>query len=164
MKINVRHAYDCSPTQWWAMYWDDSFDEILRATSDVQRDVLEEKTEGDVVVRRLRFTPARELPRAVASILGSTRLTYEQENRWDRPASALHWRVIPSFLPGKFDAAGKFEIRPTATGCEQVISGEVKVNVPLLGGQIEKTICGEIEGSYEKTAVAARRWLRDREE
>lgn len=162
MKIDVRHSYDCTPERFWEMYWDEGFDALLRRASAVQRELVEERREGEVVVRRLRFTPERELPSAMAAMIGSPRLTYEQENRWDRPASTLLWKVIPSFLPGRFDAAGKFEVRPTATGCEQVITGEVKVNVALVGGRIESAICSEIVESYAKTAAAGREWLRER--
>lgn len=161
MKLNVRHTYSCTPEKFWEMFWDDAFDEVLRASSTVKRELIEQREEaGGVILRRIRFTPERELPGPAASLIGSTKLVYEQENRYDPRASALHWRVLPTFLPGRFDAAGKFEVKPTATGCEQLITGEVKVNVTFIGGTIEKAICAEIEGAYEKTASAARDWLR----
>jgi Protein of unknown function (DUF2505) len=161
MKLDVRHAYDCTPERFWQMYWDDGFDAMLRSSSGVTRELIAERTEGDVVIRRLRFVPDRELPGAVASILGSKKLVYEQENRWDRARSTLHWQVLPSFLPGKLSAAGQFVVQATPSGCEQLITGEIKVSVPLMGGQIERAIVGEIEGSYLKTAAAGREWLRN---
>lgn len=162
MKLLVRHKFDCTPERFWEMYWDDGFDEMLRRDSTVHRDVLEERTEGDVVIRRVRFTPDKELPAAAAKLIGATKLVYEQENRWDKRNSTMHWRVIPTILPGKLDAQGLFKVVATPTGCEQVVDGEIKVNVMLIGGQIEKAVIAEVEKSYEKMAETCREWLRSR--
>jgi hypothetical protein len=161
MKLNVRHRFDCSPETFWKMYWDDAFDAQLRKESAVQRDVLEERTEGDVLVRRVRLTPDRELPGPVATLLGAKKLVYEQENRWDRATSTMHWRVIPTILPGKLDAQGTFRVVAAAGGgCEQVVEGNISVNVMLVGGQIEKAVVAEVEKSYAKMAETSREWLR----
>lgn len=160
MKLNVRHTFPCDPETFWKMYWDDGYDAMLSEGSGVERELLEERTEGDVVVRRVRFTPDRELPGPVASLLGSNKLIYEQENRWDPSASEMTWKVIPTVLPGKLDARGTFRIRPTAGGCEQVVEGDITVNVRFIGGQIEKAVVAEVQQSYERMAEISRRWLK----
>ena len=162
MKLNVRHSFDCSPETFWEMYWDEAFDEALRAESGVQREVLEEREEDGVLIRRVRFTPDRELPGPVAALIGAKKLVYEQENRWERATNTMHWRVIPTILPGKLDAAGTFRVNETPEGCEQVVDGNINVNVRFIGGQIEKAVVGEVERSYEKTAATCREWLEDR--
>ncbi len=159
MKLLVRHALPCDPARFWKMYWDDGFDAMLRRESAVERELLEERTEGEVLIRRVRITPERELPAPVAKLLGAKKLVYEQENRWDRSNDTMHWKVLPTILPGKLDAQGSFRVVPTATGCEQVVEGEIKVNVMLVGGQIEKAVVAEIEKSYDKMAEASREWL-----
>jgi hypothetical protein len=160
MKLNVRHRFDCSPDTFWKMYWDEAFDEQLRKESGVLREVLEERTEGDVLVRRVRLTPDRELPGPAASLLGAKKLVYEQENRWDRKTSTMHWRVIPTILPGKLDAKGTFQVLAAPGGCEQVVDGNITVNVMFVGGQIEKAVVAEVEKSYAKMADLCRDWLR----
>lgn len=159
MKLQVRHPFDCTLEQFWEMYWDDDFDALLRKESAVQRDVLEERTDGDVLLRRLRVTPERELPGPVALLLGTTKLVYEQENRWDRKNNVLHWRVVPTILPGKLDAQGTFRVEPRENGCEQIVEGEIVVNVRFVGGQIEKAVVAEVERSYDRTAATCRTWL-----
>lgn len=160
MKLYVRHEFECTPARFWELYWDQGFDEALQRESAVTREVLEEKMEGDVLVRRVRFTPDRELPGPVASLIGAKRLVYESENRWDKSTSTLHWRILPTILPGKIDAKGTFKVNPTARGCEQVVDGNISVNVMLVGGQIEKAVVAEVEKSYDKTAAICREWLR----
>lgn len=160
MKLNVRHRFDCSPEIFWKMYWDEGFDEQLRRESAVQRELLEERTEGTVLVRRVRLTPDRELPGPVATLLGARKLVYEQENRWDKATSTMSWRVIPTVLPGKLDAKGTFRVVAAPPGCEQVVEGDIVVSVMFVGGQIERAVVAEVEKSYAKMAETSRDWLR----
>ena len=162
MKLNVSHSFPCTPDAFWEMYWDDAYDAMLSADSEVDRTILSEKEEAGVLVRRLRFTPKKDLPRAVAKLLGSSKLVYEQENRWDRAASTMHWEVIPTVLPGKLSAKGTFTVRPEGEGCVQVVDGDISVNVRFIGGQIEKSIVDEVRKTYDQTAQKTRDFLRTR--
>jgi len=159
VKLYVRHTFDCTPETFWKMYWDDAFDEMLQRDSTVARELVWERSEGTVSARRLRFTPDKELPRPVAKLIGSDKLIYEQENRFDAADGTLKWEVIPTFLPGKFSACGVFLVRPTASGCERIVDGNIDVNVRFIGGQIEKAVVAEIVDSYEKTTATCREWL-----
>ena len=160
MKLDIRHRFDCSPDRFWEMYWDDELDAMLNEGSSVDREVVEEHEEGEVLVRRLRFTPHQELPSAAASLLGATKLVYEQENRYDRGSKVLHWRVEPTILPGKLDASGTVEVVAVGDGqCEQRVMGEIKVNVMMIGGRIEKAVVAEVEKSWTRTAEVCRAWL-----
>lgn len=159
VKLYVRHTFPCDPETFWRMYWDDDFDAMMRRESTVERELLEQREVGGVLIRRVRFTPQRELPGPAAKVLGSKKLIYEQENRWDREASRMNWRVVPTVLPGKLDAKGTFVVKPAAGGCEQIVDGEITVNVMFIGGQIEKAVVAEVEQSYDKMAVVAREWL-----
>lgn len=143
------------------MYWDDAFDEVLYETTGVRRELVASREEGGIIIRRLRFVPDRDLPAPAASLLGTKRLTYEQENRFDPARDELAWKVLPTVLPGRLSAQGRFRIEELPGGCEQVIEGEIVVSVPLVGGQIEKAVVAEVERSYARTAVAARQWIAD---
>lgn len=160
MKLNIRHEYDCTPAQFWEMYWDDEFAAMLSEGSTVQREVVDERTEGALSVQRIRFTPDRELPSAAAAIIGSSKLVYEQENAYDAAKGEMRWQVVPSFLPDKLKAAGTMRVEDIGGGrCAQVIEGDISVKVAFIGGQIEKAVVGEVEKSWQKTAETARRWL-----
>lgn len=160
VKLQSRHAFPCPPERYWEMYWSDSFDEMLMDGATYDREVLEDREEaGGVRVRRIRITPHQELPSAAASLLGASKLVYEQENRFDPAKGEVTWRVIPTILPGKLDAKGSFRIVPTASGCEQVIDGDITVSVRFIGGRIESAVVAEVEKSYTKTAEVGRKWL-----
>ncbi len=160
MKLTVRHTFDCTPDTFWQMYWDDDFDAMLRKDSTVDRELVEERIDGSLEVRRLRFTPQRDLPAPMAKLLGSPKLVYEQENRWDPAAQVMHWQVVPTVLPGKLDAGGKFLVVPRpADSCELQVDGEITVNVRFIGGRIEQAVVEEVQKSYDQMADAVRTWL-----
>jgi hypothetical protein len=162
VKLTVRHTFPCTLDQFWEMYWDPEFDASLQAEAGVQRDILQESVQGAVTTRRVRITPAAELPGPVASLVGSKKLVYEQENAWDANARMLRWKVIPTILPGKLDASGTMTARETAAGVEQCVDGTVTVQVPFVGGRIEQGIVDEVSRSYGRAATAMNRWLRQK--
>ncbi len=163
MKLDVRHFYPCSPERYWEMYWDSSFDDLLMTGSTFDRDVVEEREEGGMHVRRLRFTPHDTLPRPVAKIVGSDRLVYEQLNTFDRERGVLSWKVLPTFLDAKYakkvTAGGTLSAVAAAGGCESVAAGDISVNVMFIGGQVEKQILGQIKEAYDRMAVLGGQWL-----
>jgi hypothetical protein len=160
VKLTVRHTFDCTPETFWQMYWDDGFDAMLRKDSTVEREVVEERIEGGIEVKRLRFTPAQELPTPVAKLIGSSKLVYDQENRWDPSARIMKWQVIPTILPGKLEARGSFtvEARP-GDRCEMLVDGDITVNVRFIGGRIESAVVDEVQKSYDHMAETIRDWL-----
>ncbi len=157
MKIDVRHSLPCSVERFWQLYWDDGFDEQLRRHTAVKRELLSETWDGKIRVRRVRFSPQRELPAPIAAILGAQRLAYEQENRFDQARNEMRWTVLPSLLPGRLTASGRFRIEEDGDdSCVLRIDGDIIVAIPFVGGQVEKAIVTEIERSYSKLADTVR--------
>ena len=153
MKLDVRHSLPCSPEQFWDLFWDPEFERRLDSSASIHREMLELNPEVDgVQTWRIRFTPERELPRAVAKLIGNSKLVYDQESRLDRGAGILEWRVIPQVLADKVTAQGTMRIVPAPGGCERIVTGEVSVRVPMLGGRIEKTILSNVTDSYDRAA------------
>jgi hypothetical protein len=163
MKLNVSHRFGCNPETFWNMYWDDSFEEVLNQSTDVKRELLEEKDDGEIYYRKLKFTPEKDLPRPAAKVLGSSKLIYEQENTFYRSKSEMVWGVLPSLLPGRLSAGGLMKVLPDGDGCRLEVTGDIEVKVRFVGGQIEKMVVGQVETSYDKLAQAARLWLAERD-
>jgi hypothetical protein len=158
-KISVRHTFPCTPDQFWDMFWDDGYDKMVLEAADVQRETLSEQQDGDVLVQVVRTTPNRELPAAVGSVLGASKLIYTQTTRFDRGKSQLTWDVQPNVMADKVTAQGVFTVRPTATGCERVVEGQIEVRVRFIGGRIESAIVDDVTRSYGKAAEVAQKWL-----
>ena len=162
MRLSVRHSFACTPAEFWSLYWDPAFETRLRKGSTVGREVVEERREGDVVVRRVRVTPQQELPGPAAAVLGTKKLVYEQESRYDPAQGVIDWQVVPSFLPGKLDAKGSIRVDPAPGGCVMVVDGNIDVHVRFVGGQIEKAVVAEVEKSYDRVATEAKAVLAER--
>lgn len=162
MKLKVRYDYPCTPERYWEMYWDEGFDAKLQQNSTVKREVLSESDEDGVLNRRLRFTPDAELPGPVAKIIGTKKLVYEQDNAWDRAASTMTWKVLPTFISSdKFNAEGTFKVVPKAGGCQLQIDGDIDVKIRFIGGQVEKQVVAQIEDAYAKMNTASVAWIEE---
>lgn len=160
MKLKVRYDYPCTPERYWEMYWDDEFDAKLQQDSTVKREVISQSDENGVLTRRLRFTPDAELPGPVAKVIGSKKLVYEQINVWDRAASTMTWKVLPTFISeDKFKAEGTFKVADEAPGCELQIDGTIDVKIRFIGGTVEKQVVAQIEDAYAKMHTASVAWL-----
>jgi hypothetical protein len=159
VKLQAQNTFACSPERFWEMYWDSTFDDMLNEGSNVQRELLSETVDDSGCVRRLRFTPQQELPSAVASLVGSTKLVYEHESRWEKAASVVHWQVLPVVLADKITAKGTMRVVATPSGCKQVVEGEISVRVRFIGGRIESTIIKEVSKSYNRMGEIGAKWL-----
>lgn len=162
MKIDARWSFPHSVEQFWTCFDDPEWHKEEETAVDQRATVLETRWEGDVEVRRSRFESGMKLPSLVASRLGSDTLTYELVNRLDRKASRLVWEVVPPAMRDKIVARGEMRVVATPTGCEQTLTGDVTVSIPLVGGQIEKGVVDGILTSHHKTADRRRAWMKKR--
>jgi hypothetical protein len=152
VKLQVRHSFDCTPDEFWNLFWDPSYDKALQQKTGeaVKRELLEEKDVNGKRFLRYRFTPKKTLPPPVAALAGTDRLIYEQENVFDRASGLLTWKVKPAIVPDKITAQGEFKVTPRAGGgCERVVDGTIEVRVTFIGGKIEEAIVNDVKGAYE---------------
>lgn len=159
MKLSIRHTFPCTPDEFWAAFWDPAYDEALSKGTAVRRELLEDRTDGNLRVQRFRFVPERTLPGPIAKLAGTDKLTYEQENRYDLAGRSCTWKVVPAVLTEKVTAEGVMAVRAAPEGCERVVEGAIDVRVPFVGSTIEKTIVESIESGYEQAAQVTREFL-----
>lgn len=158
-RLSIRHRFPCSVDTFWEMFWDEEYEAMVSEAAAVERETLEDRMEGEVRVLVSRTTPDRELPVAVAKVIGANKLIYTQTTRFDRAASRLSWEVQPNVMADKVTAKGLFEVRPTDEGCERSVAGEIEVRVPLIGRRVEKAIVEDVSRNYDEAAKASLRWL-----
>ena len=159
VKLSVRHIFNCSMDTFWAMFWEPSYSELLEKETGVKREMLWLREEGAVKIYRVRFTPDKELPSAVARVTGSKKLIYEQENRMNTDTNTLDWQVFPAVAKDKVTAKGTMIMREVPGGVERNVEGDISVRVPMIGKRIEKLILGSVATSYERAADITHKWL-----
>lgn len=162
MKLLVRHTFPCTPDEFWQIFWDPAFDERMQQGQTALRELLEDREEGPVRIQRYRFTPNKTYPAPMVAAIGTDKISYETENRFDRGTKVLNWRVRPSVMPDKITAEGTFVVRPVPEGCERVVEGKIEVRIMLIGGRIEQAIVSDVEAGYEGAAKVVREIVAER--
>jgi hypothetical protein len=120
--------------------------------------LLGHETSEDGVTFRLRQgVDAKHLPGAVRSLLSGD-LVVEREERWRGHESAS--RATISGVPAEIKSRGR--LAPRGDGAELVISAEVKVSIPLVGGKIEKVVAEQVTKLLAAEAEYTEKWLAER--
>jgi hypothetical protein len=161
MDIRIVQRFPCSAQKLWAITRDPAFEKETREAANVDVSVLKSEERNGLLFERVRITSRKELPGLMRSAVGADRMVYDQEMESDLAKLSTAWKVMPAFAADKVKCGGTSKI--VATGpdsCERVVSGEIKVSIPLVGGKIEQGIVSELENSYAKTAEVINRWIR----
>lgn len=161
MKMDVRHEMPAPIDVTWREMHSEPFVAAQREVTGTSGEVVsEEALPGGKIHRQTRVRLGQELPSVAANLLGSKYLSYILDEVVDAANYTTQWQVIVDKVSSKVKAAGTFKLVPlTATSCQRVVLGEVKVSVPLVGGRIEKGISAELTKSYDAAADFARDWL-----
>ncbi|MGH3762487.1 DUF2505 domain-containing protein [Actinophytocola sp.] len=134
--------------------------ERLREIGGKNAALLEHARDGDRVRFRMRQgMDAARLPSAARSALGGGDLVVEREERWrpegDRYAGTS--RVTISGVPGELQ--GRIRIAGTTSGATLVISAQVKVSIPLIGGKLERVVADQVGKLLATEVEYAEKWL-----
>jgi hypothetical protein len=158
MKFKEAFSYPAGVEDVFALISDDAF--RTKAAEDSKgRDVsvTVEKDGDDTVVTLVRTQPATssKVPGFVRKLTGDA-VTIKQVERWEAPdadgnrAATLTLKVAGK--PAGF--TGKGTLKAAGKGAEFVVSGDVKVDVPFVGGKIEPLIAKAIEASLRHDVKA----------
>ena len=161
MRFELRHPMPRpADVAWKTFFHDDAYEaELKKQNSEHTAEVLEEGPKGDKHYTKTRITSHRPLPSFMKRAIGADHLSYVLEQWRDEGRYELRWKVTPPTAQDKIKAEGTYKLIATPSGCERLVSGEIKVSIPLVGGKIEKAIGEELKSSYERSAVFAREWL-----
>lgn len=162
MELRLSHRFPCSPSAYWDSTREPAFEAQVRDEAEVDYELLESKEAGSQTFTRARVSPRKELPLLAQKAMGQKRLSYVQEVDADSEKFTTRWKVVADFMSDKVRCQGTSRVIATPDGCERIIEGHIEVGVPLIGGQIEKQIVGEISRSYERAAEVLRRFIAER--
>jgi hypothetical protein len=129
----------------------------IDALSD--REVLhqEEGNDGEVL-RRVRCVLGVDLGGA-KRFIGDSEPAWVEEARWDPANRKWQWRILPEVAKELLSASGYIEIDGSEEESVRIVSGNVRVKVPLYGGRVEAAIVRGLETAYAQEAEKLAEWL-----
>ncbi|MFI7586683.1 DUF2505 domain-containing protein [Spongisporangium articulatum] len=162
MRVTALIRYAAEPGDVFAMLTDRDFqDRKLRATGATTWSVeVTPGASGGTTVRTTRELPTDEVPDAFRSLVGSS-LTVVQTEEWGAPAAdGSRSGKLTVQVPGApLGVNGTVSLKPAAGGTEEVVEGDLKAKVPLIGGRIEKAAEPAIRMAIDVEERIGHAWL-----
>jgi Protein of unknown function (DUF2505) len=158
MELSHTHRYSASAAQVQQMLTDRAFRErVCERQHALSHDVTVTGSGAgaEVVVRQ---TQAMAGAPAIATKLTGDTVTLEQREGWRSPTTA----ELAISLPGKpvelRDGRITLTDRPDG-GCDQVVSGDLRVKVPLVGGKLESMLSDILRAAMRRQGEVGDAWL-----
>jgi hypothetical protein len=142
---------------------DPAFLERLGALPKLGRPtLLDQREDGEVVHRRVRFAFAGHLSPAVTAVIDPARLTWVEESTVDRRSHRTTFRILPDHYAERLRASGTFTLSTDGPGSRRLAEGDVVVRFPLVGSKVERAIVSGLEEHAAAEAKAVSDWLAER--
>jgi hypothetical protein len=161
VRLTTREEYNASPQAVFAIIGDPAFQAAKCAATSTGKYTIDVAEHGDhTVIRSERHLPSDGLPDAARSFVGQE-LTVIEIQDWGpaetdgsrRCAVDLHITGAPVTLRGEALLA------PSARGSVETLEGDLKANIPFIGGKIERSAAGPILGAISIEADTIRTFL-----
>jgi hypothetical protein len=154
------HWFEAPPEQVAEALLDPDYQDTLKgidALSD--REVLAQEEGGDGRVnRRVRCVLGIDLGGA-KRFIGDADPAWIEEATWDPETHRWEWEILPEVAKDLLTASGYIEIDGSEEESVRIVSGNVKVKVPIYGGKVEAVIVRGLESAYSQEAEKLTEWL-----
>lgn len=161
MEITHRHEFAASVPQVMAMFASEEFAQRrARAAGATDAEVVVDgDANGDFTVSIRRIVPSSSIPAEFRSFVGSD-LTVRYVEAWQAPdGDDRVGTFVVEIVGAPGHARGALGVAPAGDGTEFIATGEVSVNVPLIGGMIERGVAEAVRDGLTKELLAADAWL-----
>lgn len=161
MKFRIEQHFEAGVDRVQAALGDPAFLAVLASLPKLGgAQLLDQRTEGDVVHQRVRYRFTGELNAAARAVLDPAKLTWVEQSSTDRSTHRTSWVILPDNYADRLAAKGTFELVAEQGATRRVAEGEVKVRMPLVGGKVEGAIVSGLREHAAAEAEALARWLR----
>lgn len=156
MKFDLVTSYAAPPAQVLAMLTDPAFREkVCQAQRALAHHVDITGSGPGALVVITRTQAMKGAPKIAIKVTGETVEIVQRED-WKTADGADFSMEIPG-KPGTL--RGRIALRATATGTEEVFSGDVRINVPLIGGKLEGMISDLLGNALRREGKVGAAWL-----
>jgi hypothetical protein len=159
VKFELVQRWEAMPTDVFEVYLDPTFYAeldgvgVIGDPQVVSHEVLDTQVEMQV---RFRFTG--DVPSAAAKIVRPDRLTWIEDTVFEPTALRSRSTIIPDYYPDRLQCTATSRFEQVAGECVRTITGDLKVRVLLVGGQVERAIVSGMRDHFvdEQQVVATR--------
>lgn len=112
-------------------------------------------SKGDhTVIHTTRTMPTHAFPDSVRSLVGPHLILHEQQDWAPASADGTQVAALSASIDGiPITLRGSVSVAPTESGSEQRLEAELKANVPLFGGKIERLAAPAIQAGFDIEAL-----------
>lgn len=140
--------------------------EFIAATAKLPKlgepDLLEQQRDGDRVHQRVRYRFTAELLSAVTRVIDPAKLTWVDDARYDLTSHTSRHRIVPDNYADRLEASYDVALESLGDSTRRLVTGELKVHVPLVGGRVERVIVDGIEEHATAEAELLGHWVAER--
>ncbi len=163
MKFEIVHTFkNVTVDQYIKLFFDETFNEALRATAALKsREVLEKKEENGKLYRKVRVVPSVDLPGAIKPMLKGGELSYLEITTmdWARKVQTFETQVN---VTDKVKISGEVHfLAAPGGGVLRKLLFDVSASIFGLSGIIEKSTRDQMIPTYDKIAAFTQKWIDD---
>ena len=157
VKLSHQMRYDAPPADVYKMLGDPDFrEQVCVAAGAVRQQVSVTPAGNGMRVEIDQTQPAHGIPSFAAKFVGD-QIQIIQKETWSGDTAADFTLEIPG-KPGR--CTGTVTLADDGNGGTlETVSGDLKVNIPLVGGKLEGLISDLIKAAMRKEEQVGRRWL-----
>ena len=160
--FKFEHDFDIDAKDFWDLFFAEDYNvDLYREMKMKDRKVLEHKDDGKTIKRVVKLSPADDIPAMFKSVVPDT--SYTEHDLFHKERSSMDVMIEPAAGKNKFDMKAVYAVKSIGPGkCRRSFEGDVKVNVMILGGQIEKFMVDKMKTSYDIATDVTKRWIQKR--
>lgn len=161
MDFEFSHSFDASTDELAEALLDEKFQASLSDIGSLaEREVIGQHHRQDgTVVREIRCVLDIEVTGVAQKLLGAQKPAWVEEAEWDPDELKWLWSINPEVAAELLSASGEIRIEEEDDEAVRVVTGTVKVKVPLYGGKVEGWIVNGLEAAYDEEADRLTEWL-----
>jgi uncharacterized protein YndB with AHSA1/START domain len=160
VRFSIEQRYDAPPDAVMAAYTDpDLYDTFHDLSKVAVPEVLSYEREGDRVHLRLQMRFTAPLSSAARAVVDPTRIRWVQDERYDLGAGRAAVVFEPDDYADRFSCSGGYTFVATDGGCVRTTAGDLRIRVPLVGGQVERAMVSGLREHFAEEQPLVAAWL-----
>jgi hypothetical protein len=121
-------------------------------------EVLDMEEAGDLVILRVRYRFAGQLPSAARRVLDPAKLTWVQQSEVNRAEHLTEFRIYPDHYANRLSCRGSYLFEELGHRTDQVVQGDIVVRYPLVGPLVERAILSGMRDHLVEEARILEDW------